>query len=131
MGVTMFTDKSLGALRPRKTTCRMFEKSVDKDFCVQLMPAGGIYFCMQYQYMQYQSPVTGRRRFLPLGRYPTVTLAEARDELRAARSTLSAGRPPDSKKMACAIASKGPLRRCALHTRTTCWQKVGAVPAMS
>jgi hypothetical protein len=89
MGVTMFTDKSLGALRPRKTTCRMFEKSVDKDFCVQLMPAGGIYF-----YMPYQSPVTGRRRFLPLGRYPTVTLAEARDELRAARSTLSAGKAP-------------------------------------
>ena len=85
----MFTDKSLRALQPRKTTYRVFEKSVDKGFCVQLTPAGGIYFCMQYQ-----SPVTGRRRFLPLGRYPTVTLAEAGEKLRAARSTLSAGKGP-------------------------------------
>jgi hypothetical protein len=85
----MFTEKSLRALRPRKTTYRVFEKSVDKGFCVQLTPAGGIYF-----YMQYQSPVTGRRRFQSLGRYPTVTLAEAREKLRAARSTLSAGKDP-------------------------------------
>ena len=89
IGVTMFTDKSLKALRPRKNTYRVFEKSVDKGFCVQVTPAGGIYF-----YMQYQSPVTGRRRFLPLGRYPTVTLAKARDKLRAARSTLAAGKDP-------------------------------------
>lgn len=89
MGVTVFTDKSLRALPPRKSTYRVFEKSVDKGFCVQLTPAGGIYF-----YMQYQSPVTGRRRFLPLGRYPTVTLAEAREKLRAARSILSAGKDP-------------------------------------
>jgi len=40
----MFTEKSLRALRPRKTTYRVFEKSVDKGFCVQLTPAGGIYF---------------------------------------------------------------------------------------
>jgi len=51
----MFTDKSLRALQPRKTTYRVFEKSVDKGLCVQLTPAGGIYF-----YMQYQSPVTDR-----------------------------------------------------------------------
>ena len=85
----MFTDKSLRALQPRKTTYRVFEKSVDKGFCVQLTPAGGIYF-----YMQYQSPVTNRRRFLPLGRYPTVSLAEAREKLRVARKTLSAGKDP-------------------------------------
>jgi len=85
----MFTDKSLRALRPRKTTYRVFEKSVDKGFCVQMTPAGGIYF-----YMQYQSPVTGRRRFLPLGRYPTVSLAKAREKLRAARSSLSSGKDP-------------------------------------
>jgi hypothetical protein len=40
----MFTDKSLRALRSRKTTYWVFEKSVDKGFCVQLTPAGGIYF---------------------------------------------------------------------------------------
>ena len=44
--------------------------------------------------MQYQSPVTNRRRFLPLGRYPTVSLAEAREKLRVARKTLSAGKDP-------------------------------------
>ena len=65
MRFQMFADKSLRALLPRKTTCRVVEKSVDKGFCVQLTPAGGIYF-----YMQFQSPVTDRRRFLPLGRYP-------------------------------------------------------------
>ena len=85
----MFTDKSLKALQPRKNTYRVFEKNIDKGFCVQVTPAGGIYF-----YMQYQSPVTGRRRFLPLGRYPTVTLVKARDKLRAARTTLSAGKDP-------------------------------------
>lgn len=35
----MFTDKSLRALQPRKTTYRIFEKSVDKGFCAQLTPA--------------------------------------------------------------------------------------------
>ena len=80
MGGIVFTVKSLRALQPRKTTYRVFEKSVDKGFCVQVTPAGGIYF-----YLQYQSPVTGRRRFLPLGRYPTVSLAKAREKPRAAR----------------------------------------------
>jgi hypothetical protein len=89
MGIQMFTDKSLRAFQPRKTTYRVFEKSVYKGFCVQLTPAGGIYF-----YMQYQSPVTNRRRFLPLGRYPTISLAEAREKLRIARKTVSAGKDP-------------------------------------
>lgn len=85
----MLTDKALRAARAQTKPYRIFDKGVEKGFGVQITPAGGVYF-----FLQYQSPVTGRRRYLRLGQYPLTTLAAAREQAWEARKVLDAGKDP-------------------------------------
>lgn len=85
----MLTDKTLRAVRPQSKPYRIFDKSVEKGFGVQITPAGGVYF-----FLQYQSPITGRRRYMRLGQYPLTTLATAREQAREARKVLDTGKDP-------------------------------------
>ena len=88
----MFTDnliKSL-ALSPSKPY-RKFEGGADKGFCIQVRTSKTFF-------MQYLSPVTGKKRFMNLGSYPATSLAQARKACRGARALVGAGQDPQIER---------------------------------
>lgn len=82
-----FTDTYLRALKARSTPYRLFESGGDPGFCVQVLTSGSVAF-------QWVHNTGGVRKYASLGRYPDVSLAEARGRLRAERkkSELPAGK---------------------------------------
>jgi integrase len=83
---------------PAGAPVRHFERSADpelKGFGIQITRTGARgFFCA------YTAPVTGKRRTLSLGLYPTVGLAEARSRCREARGLLARGIDPSEQREA-------------------------------
>ena len=73
-----FTDAYFRSLKPKASPYRVFEKGGDAGFCIQVLASGTIVF-------QWQHQSNGARKFLGIGKYPEVSLAEARAKLRLAR----------------------------------------------
>ena len=84
-----FTDKYLQGIKPKLVDYRVFEKGTDKGFGIKITAAGAISFFMQYAF-------DGKRRFYNLGRYPSVSLADARERCRETRLIIDKGIDPQS-----------------------------------
>ncbi|MEX0731959.1 MAG: Arm DNA-binding domain-containing protein [Aquisalimonadaceae bacterium] len=88
-----WTDARIKALpTPNRSPKRYFEGSADrtlKGFGIQILPSGARSFLVAYT-----SPVTGKRRTMALGGYPSVSLAQGREHCRDARKLLAAGLDP-------------------------------------
>ncbi len=82
-----FTDKTIKGLKPRTSAYRIFEKGVDKGFGLKVTPKGSISFFIQYS-------SSGKQSFFNLGRYPSVSIAEAREHCRKIRQGLYKGIEP-------------------------------------
>lgn len=85
------TDNLLKGLKPKTSSYRIYEKGVDKGFGVKVIPSGSISFFMQYA-------TDGKQRFYNLGRYPSVSLSEARERCRSARLLVDQGVDPQQQE---------------------------------
>ncbi len=79
-----FTDNLIKGLKPKNSPYRLFEKGSDKGFGVQVTKSGTKSFFLQYA-------LDGKRKFLNLGRYPAISLSDARDKVRDNRELLING----------------------------------------
>lgn len=86
-----FTDKGIQGLKPKTAAYRVYERGSDPGFCIRITPAGTKTFQLAYK-------IAGRQRFMRLGTYPAMTLAEAREEARAARKLLDQGIDPQEER---------------------------------
>lgn len=84
------TDKYIKGIQPRASAYRIFEKGGDKGFGLKVIPSGAISFFIQYA-------AGGKQRFYNLGRYPSVSLSEARDRCRETRLMIDKGEGPQNK----------------------------------
>ncbi|MGY6278115.1 tyrosine-type recombinase/integrase [Methylomonas sp. MgM2] len=87
----MFTDKSIKGLKAKPSAYRLYEKGPDKGFGVKVTPAGSVSFFIQYAGSE------GKQKFMSLGRYPSVSLSEARDRCRELRRDIDRGVDPQSR----------------------------------
>lgn len=90
------TDRTLKNAKPKETVYRIRDVSTDpelKGFGVTIAPAGSKTF-----FLNYTSPVVGKRRQINLGRYPAVSLKDARQEARNARASIALGNDPADKQ---------------------------------
>ncbi|MBK8800365.1 MAG: DUF4102 domain-containing protein [Anaerolineales bacterium] len=84
------TDIWLRNLKPAHTAARHWETAGDiPGFGVAVTPAGGKSFVLYFT-----SPASGKRIMFSLGRWPAVSLTEARKPARAARELLDVGQCP-------------------------------------
>ena len=93
-----FTDKYLQGIKPKLADYRIFEKGTDKGFGIKITAAGAVSFFMQYAF-------DGKRRFYNLGRYPSVSLADARERCRETRLMIDKGSDPQAAVKAVAFGS--------------------------
>ncbi|MCC5752835.1 Arm DNA-binding domain-containing protein, partial [Klebsiella pneumoniae] len=86
----MLTDTKLKNLKPQ---CKMYKVSDRDGLYVAVLISGTISFRYDYR-------INGRRETLVIGQYGRdgITLAEARDELIAAKKLLNAGQSPAAAK---------------------------------
>jgi hypothetical protein len=79
-----FTDNLIKGLKSKNSPYRLFEKGSDKGFGIQVTKSGTKSFFLQYA-------LDGKRKFLNLGRYPTISLSDAREKVRDNRELLIKG----------------------------------------
>jgi integrase len=82
-----FTDKHIKGLKPKAKPYRIYEKGTDKGFGLQITPTGSISFFVQYA-------EEAKQKFYNLGRYPSVSLAGARELCREIRLRIDQGIDP-------------------------------------
>ena len=80
----MFSDRQLKALKPRDKPYREYEKGALPGFHIQVTPHGRKTFGLAFTF-------DGKRRFMSIGRYPAVSLQEARARAQAAREEVDRG----------------------------------------
>jgi len=85
-----FTDKQIKGLKPKAAPYRLFEKGPDKGFGIQVTANGSVSFFIQYA-------TNGKKRFYNLGRYPSVTLYDARIKCREIRAMIDNGSDPQEQ----------------------------------
>lgn len=92
----VFTDQYIKGLQPKARPYRVREDGSDRGFGVQVTPGGVKTF-----FFAYESPETGKRRFMNLGRHVKGQqgLAEARKRCREARATLVRRIDPQEDKI--------------------------------
>lgn len=78
----MFSDKQLKALKPKSTPYKVSEGGSDKGFGIQISTAGTKSFFFQYR-------EEGKVKYLNLGIYPDVSIQEAREKCRIAKSQVN------------------------------------------
>ena len=84
----MFTNTQIKNLKPKAKPYRLYEKSADPGFHVQVSTGGKVTFGVAYT-------INSKKRFYNLGTYSSkFGLAEARDACRAARSVVDQGLDP-------------------------------------
>jgi integrase len=84
------TDRTLRNAKPRETVYRLRDgNSITKGFGVTVAPAGSKTF-----FLSYTSPASGKRTQVNLGRYPAVSLSDAREKARSFRQSLDIGVDP-------------------------------------
>jgi integrase len=86
-----FTDKQIKGLKAKESPYRIFEKGPDKGFGIQVTANGAVSFFVQYA-------INSKKRFYNLGRYPSVTLYDARIRCREARMMIDNGQDPQEQK---------------------------------
>lgn len=84
-----FTENTIKGLKAKEASYRIAEKGSDKGFGIKVTPAGAKTFFLQYA-------ANGKRRFLNLGRYPSITLSEARENCRKQRAIIDGGIDPQA-----------------------------------
>lgn len=88
----MFTDQYIKSLISKKYPYRVYDNAADKGFGIQVSTNSRVFF------IQYQSPVTHKRRFMRLGKYPHTPLKLARHQCRVARQLLDKGLDPQVER---------------------------------
>ncbi len=84
------TDRALRNAKPRKTVYRLRDgTSLVKGFGITIAPSGSKTF-----FLSYTSPTSGKRTQVNLGRYPGISLKEAREKAQVYRDRLSVGIDP-------------------------------------
>jgi integrase len=84
------TDRTLRNAKPRETVYRLRDgNSFTKGFGVTVAPAGSKTF-----FLSYTSPISGKRTQVNLGRYPAISLSDARDKALSFRQSLDLGIDP-------------------------------------
>jgi integrase len=84
------TDRTLRNAKPRDTVYRLRDgNSVTKGFGVTVAPAGSKTF-----FLGYTSPASGKRTQVNLGRYPAISLSDAREKALSYRQSLALGVDP-------------------------------------
>ena len=82
------TELAIKSLKPREKTYRVGDAG---GLCLEVSPAGGKLWRWRYYYQ-------GKEQMLALGKYPAMTLAEARKKRDAARELVDAGKHPTREK---------------------------------
>ena len=83
-------DKSIRDAKPRKSTYRLRDSNVVcRGFGVTIAPSGAKTF-----FLSFTSPEDGRRKQVALGRYPTMSLRDARLRAAEVRAKVDAGNDP-------------------------------------
>lgn len=91
--MSQFTDAGIKSLRSKDAPYRLYEKSTDKGFHVQITPAGRISFGLAYTFNQ-------KKRFLKLGDYSKeFKLKTARTLCRQKQSLLDDGIDPQLERI--------------------------------
>lgn len=86
----MFSDRQLKALKPGDAPYRIYEQGSIPGFGIQVTPKGSKTFFLHFTFKD-------KRRFMSLGRYPAVTLQDARERAQAARAELDRGNDPQGR----------------------------------
>lgn len=86
----MFTELQLKALKPTGKAQKVFEGG---GFYIFVSPVGAKIFRLDYTF-------AGKRKTLTLGKYPALSLLDARDRVNKARQLLEKGEDPSDKKKA-------------------------------
>jgi integrase len=84
------TELAIKNLKPKEKTYRVADAG---GLCLEISPAGGKLWRWRYYYQ-------GKAQMLALGKYPAVTLAEARKKRDEQRELLDAGKHPTREKKA-------------------------------
>ena len=90
----MLTDRLIRDTRPKKSVHRIRDTNVVcRGFGVTVAPSGAKTF-----FLSYTSPEDGKRKQISIGRFPTLSLREARAKALELRSEVDAGRDPAIEK---------------------------------
>lgn len=84
------TELAIRALKPREKLYRVADSG---NLCLEVTPAGGKLWRWRYYY-------NGKSQMLALGRYPDVSLAQARERRDQARKQVQTGKHPTREKKA-------------------------------
>lgn len=84
------TDNYIKGVSARQSAYRIYEQGADKGFGLKVTPAGSVSFFMQYS-------SGGKQRFYNLGRYPSVSLYDARIKCREVRAIIDKGIDPQEQ----------------------------------
>jgi integrase len=93
-GVMALTDTALKALKPKQ---KPYVVSDDRGLYVEVFPTGGVVWRFRYR-------LNGRREKLTLGKYPALTLKNARLKRDEAAQLVALGESPAQKKQRAKIA---------------------------
>jgi len=96
----ILTDRAIKTLKPGDTRQEIPDGGLPGLYLV-LQTSGSKSFACRYR-----SPVDGKPKKNTLGKYPALSLADARKAARSAMLAVSEGRDPGSEKIAARIASK-------------------------
>ena len=90
----MLTDKSIRETKPKTSTYRLRDANVVcRGFGVTVAPSGAKTF-----FLSYTSPEDGKRKQIAIGRYPTISLREARLKAGDLRASVNEGKDPAAEK---------------------------------
>ena len=98
----MLTTKQIDNATPRKKPCRLFDSL---GLYIEIAPSGGKHWRLKYQFDKHE-------KRLALGKYPEISLLEARERRDKARKLIAEGIDPSDEK-------KRQQREAALNTATT------------
>jgi len=87
----MFSDKLLKSLQPKDKPYRISEGASDKGFGIQVSTGGTKTFFFQYR-------EEGKIKFLNLGSYPDISIPQAREKLRIAKTQVGQSINPKTSK---------------------------------
>jgi integrase len=94
----MLSNTRIKALKPKSTPYRVWDSKGD-GLGIQVAPGGGKAFFQFYTVPAgYGSKV--KRRFMPLGKFPAMTLDNAREQVRGNRELLAQGIDPQAQRKA-------------------------------
>jgi integrase len=86
------------AIRAAKPTARQFKMFDERGLFLLIKPSGGKLWRLKYRF-------AGKEQLLAVGRYPDVSLKEARDRRDAARKVIAEGKNPGAEKKRAAVAA--------------------------